>query len=88
MKNLLFFMKYNGWISKPLMIYCGDSNYIITSKNNRCLVKVYQIFLQKLKIGNTRSDINQWDLPDKFLLNGESVTNKANIIKNMKIRKQ
>ena len=51
------------------------------------MVKVSQICLQKLKIGNTRSDVNQWDLPDEFLLNGESLTNKANIIKNMKIRK-
>ena len=84
MKNLPFFMKCSDWISKPLMIYCWDSN-LITSKNNWCLVNVYQIFLQKLKTGNTRSDVNQWDVPGEFLLNGESLTNKANIIENTKI---
>ena len=57
-------------------------------KNNWYLVKVYQIFFQKLEIGNTRSDVNQWDLPDELLINRESLTNKANIIENMKIRKQ
>ena len=44
------------------------------------MVKVSQIFLKKLKIGNTRSDINQRDLPEEFLLNGESLTNKISII--------
>ena len=69
------FMKCSDWISKPLMIYCRDSN-LITSKNNSCLEKIYQIFLQKLKIENTRSDVDQGDLPDEFLLNGESLTSK------------
>ena len=69
------FMKCSDWISKPLMICCRDSN-LITSKNNSCLEKFYQIFLQKLKIENTRSDVDQWDLPDEFLLNGESLTSK------------
>ena len=68
MENLPFFMKCSDWISNPLIIYCRD---LITSKGNWCLLKVYQIFLQKLKIGNTRSDVNQWDLHDAFLLNGE-----------------
>ena len=87
MKNLPFFMRCSDWISKPLIIYCRDKN-LITSKNNWCLVKVYQIFLQKLEIGNTRSDVNQWDLPDEFLICRESLTKKANIIENMKIWKQ
>ena len=29
---------------------------------------------------NTRSNVNQWDLPDEFLLNGESLTGKTSII--------
>ena len=61
------------------MIYCRDSNLII-SKGNLCLIKVHWIFFQKLKIGNTGSDVNQWDLPDEFLLNGKSLTNKTCII--------
>ena len=58
MGNLPFFMKCNDWISNPSMIYCRDSN-LINSKNNLCLINVHQIFLQKLKIGNKRSDVNQ-----------------------------
>ena len=79
MKNLPFFMECSDWINNPSMIYCRDSN-LITLKGNWCLVKVHWIFLQKLKIGNTRSDVNQWHLPDEFLLNGESLTNKTSII--------
>ena len=75
LENLPFFMKCN-----PSMIYCRGSN-LITSKGNWCLVKVHWIFLQKLKIGNTRSDVNQWELPDEFLPNEESLTNKTSIIK-------
>ena len=89
MENLRLFMKCSDWISNPSMIYCRDSN-LITSKGNWCLVKVHRIFLQKLKIGNTRSDVTQWDLPDEFLLNGESLTNKTGIIEkyeNMKTLK-
>ena len=29
---------------------------------------------------NTRSNVNQWDLSDEFLLNGESLTGKTSII--------
>ena len=29
---------------------------------------------------NTRSNVNQWNLPDEFLLNGESLTGKTSII--------
>ena len=79
MKNLPFFMKCSDWISNSLMVYCWGSN-LITSKDSWCLQKVYQIFLQILKIGNTRSDVKQWYLPDEFILNGESLTNKINII--------
>ena len=71
-------MKCSDWISNPLIIYCRDSNGS-TSKDSWCLLKVYQIFLQKLKIGNTRSDVNRWDLPDEFILNGESLTSKTSI---------
>ena len=78
MKNLPFFMKCSDWISNPLMVYCWGSN-LITSKDSWCLQKVYQIFLQKLKIGNTRSDVKQWYLPDEFRLSGESLTNKISI---------
>ena len=49
--------------------------------------KVYQIFLQKLEIGN-RPDVNKWDLPDELLINRESLTDKGNIMENMKIQKQ
>ena len=79
-------MKCSDWISNPSMIYCTDSN-LITSKGNWCLVKGHWIFLQELKIGNTRSDVNQWDLPDEFLLNEENLTNKTSIIKKYENKK-
>ena len=53
---------------------------VITSRGSWCLLKVYQVILEKLKIGNTRSAVNQWDLPDEFILNGESLINKTKII--------
>lgn len=60
-------------ISNSLIVNWTDSN-LITLKSNSCLLNVYQIFLQKLKIWNARSYINQWDLPDEFLPNGESLS--------------
>ena len=61
------------------MIYCRDSK-LITSKGNWCLLKVYQIFLQKLKTGNTRLGKNQWDLPDEFIPKGEILSSRTSKI--------
>ena len=66
----------SDWISKALMIECFSN--LIISKDNYCLLEDYQsILLQKLKIRNTRSDLNQWDLPGKFIPNGESLSSKT-----------
>ena len=35
------------------------------------------LFAKTKNIGNTRSHINQWDLPDEFKPNGESLSSKT-----------
>lgn len=76
MENIPIFKKCSDWISNPLMICIVQINYFIHFKWQLMFVKSFSNFLWKLKIRNTRLEINQWDLFGEFISNGESLSIK------------